>query len=167
MKDGYISKLTITETKHQATQYKKIIDTLPILCADKNYRCSNDVLCTQIDLDEADSTPPYPNSDLWSNTYDVEIKTVDRLIVSLGNSNGPVIIVVEQRIYVFDANLQSKLLLDFDQKSKIKSQEYSKFVAKMGKCNSFYKIIDDFDGNDGDDDKHKQIPFLNMQAVVF
>ena len=29
MKDGPISKLTITETGHWAIQYKKIVDTLP------------------------------------------------------------------------------------------------------------------------------------------
>ena len=37
MKDGPIFKLRITETRHRPTQYKKVIDTLPVLCADKNY----------------------------------------------------------------------------------------------------------------------------------
>ena len=59
MKDGCISKITITETGHRATQYKKIIDTLPVLCADKNCRCINDVLSTWINLDKADLTLPY------------------------------------------------------------------------------------------------------------
>ena len=36
---------------------------------------------------------------------------------------------VEQRTYVFDTNLQQQLLSDFEQKSKIKSQEYSKVVT--------------------------------------
>ena len=36
-KDGPISKLFITKTGHRPTQYKKIIDTLPVLCVDKNY----------------------------------------------------------------------------------------------------------------------------------
>ena len=36
---------------------------------------------------------------------------------------------MEQRIHIFDANLQSQLLFDFAQKSKTKSQEYFKFVA--------------------------------------
>ena len=35
MKDGCLSKLTITESGHQATQYKKVIDTLPVFCADR------------------------------------------------------------------------------------------------------------------------------------
>ena len=43
MKDGPILKLIITKTGHQPTQYKKIVDTLPVLCADKNYqRCNLD-----------------------------------------------------------------------------------------------------------------------------
>ena len=46
IKDGCISKLSITKTGHQATQYKKIIDTLLVLCIDKNFRYINDVLCT-------------------------------------------------------------------------------------------------------------------------
>ena len=45
MKDGCISKLTITETGHRATQYKKIIDALPVLCADKNYRYIDNIIC--------------------------------------------------------------------------------------------------------------------------
>ena len=36
MKDCPISKLTITGTGYRATQYKKVIDTLPVLCPDKN-----------------------------------------------------------------------------------------------------------------------------------
>ena len=53
----------------------------------------------------------------------------------------------EQRAHVFDANLQKQLQSDFDQKSKIKSQEYSKFIVdKMalmaiiyGQCNKTTK----------------------------
>ena len=63
MKDGCISKLTITKTGHQATQYKKIIETLPVLCIDKNFRYINDVLCTWTDLEEVTFLPVYPNSD--------------------------------------------------------------------------------------------------------
>ena len=63
MIDSYISKMTITETRHWATQSKKIIDILPLLCADKNYRYITDVLCTWTDLDKADCILSYPNSD--------------------------------------------------------------------------------------------------------
>ena len=57
MKNSPIFKLTITETGHRATQYKKIVDTLPVLCADENYQGIADVLCNRIDLVEADFTP--------------------------------------------------------------------------------------------------------------
>ena len=65
-----ISKLTITETKHWATQYKKIVDTLPVpvLCTDKNYQGINDVLCNGINLIKADFTPTCPDTNRWSNT---------------------------------------------------------------------------------------------------
>ena len=96
MKDGCISKLTITETGHWVTQYKKIIDNLPVLCANKNYRCIDDVFFTGTDLVEADFIPPYPDSDLWSNTYDVEITTVDQTAAPLANGERPPIIRLEQ-----------------------------------------------------------------------
>ena len=65
MKDGPISKLTITKTGHRATQYKKIVDTLLVLCADKNYQGFDDVIWTGTDLEEADFTPIYPNTNQW------------------------------------------------------------------------------------------------------
>ena len=62
MKDGQTSKLIITKTGHWPTQYKKIIDTLPILCADKNYQGIDDVIWTGNDLVETDFMPTYPNA---------------------------------------------------------------------------------------------------------
>ena len=59
MNDGCISKLKITETGHRATQYKNIIDTLLILCMDKNCRGIGDVLCKEINLVEAIFTQSY------------------------------------------------------------------------------------------------------------
>ena len=41
MKDSPISKLTITKTGHRPSQFKKISDALPALCADKNYQDLN------------------------------------------------------------------------------------------------------------------------------
>ena len=51
--------------------------TLPVLRVNKNYRRINDVLCNWTDLDEAAFLPQYPNPVQWSNTYYVEIKTVN------------------------------------------------------------------------------------------
>ena len=36
LNDDCLSKLTITKSGHQATQFKKIIDTLPLFCTYKN-----------------------------------------------------------------------------------------------------------------------------------
>ena len=38
MKDSPISKLTITETGHRPSQFKKLYDALPVFCADKKLR---------------------------------------------------------------------------------------------------------------------------------
>ena len=49
MKDGPISELTITETGHRPSQFKKLWDDLPVFCADKNYGGLNEVLRTRRD----------------------------------------------------------------------------------------------------------------------
>ena len=63
MKDGPISKLTITKTGHRPCQFKKISDPLPALCADKNYRGLDEVLCNGIDPVEDDFMSDYPGAD--------------------------------------------------------------------------------------------------------
>ena len=69
MKDGLISKLLITKTWHRPTQFKKITDTLPVLCKDKNFRGLNEVLRTGRNLVETDFMPTYPDAAQWSTTY--------------------------------------------------------------------------------------------------
>ena len=46
MKDCCLFKLTITECTHLATQYKKIINALLVLCADKGSQFFDDATCT-------------------------------------------------------------------------------------------------------------------------
>ena len=53
MKDSLISDLTITETGHRPSQFKKISDALPVFCANKNYQGLDEVLRTGRDLVEA------------------------------------------------------------------------------------------------------------------
>ena len=77
MKEGCLSKLTITKTGYQATQFKKVKDVLPVLCVDKNYRYIGDIVCTWTKLPEAAFLPPYPDQALWSDTYNIEITTVN------------------------------------------------------------------------------------------
>ena len=64
MKDSPISKLTINKTGHRLTQFKKISDALPVLCADKNFQGLDEVLQTGRVLVETDFMPPYPNATL-------------------------------------------------------------------------------------------------------
>ena len=46
MNDGPLSKLTITKGGQQATQYKKIIDALPVFFTDKGYKFIDDIIWT-------------------------------------------------------------------------------------------------------------------------
>ena len=69
MKDGPIYELTITETGHRLSQFKKIYDALPVFCADKNYGGLDEVLRTDRDQVEDDFIPNYPDANLWSHTH--------------------------------------------------------------------------------------------------
>ena len=130
MKDGPISKLLITKTGHRPTQYKKILDTLPVLCADKNFRGLDEVIWTNTDLVETDFMPAYPDSDLWSITHDVQVSTVNATVVADPTTAvRPEIFVMMKKTHVFDANLQKELLSEYERKSKDKSHEYAKFLA--------------------------------------
>ena len=62
MKDGPFSKLTFTKTGHRPSQFRKIINSLPVFCADKNYQGLNEVLHTGRDLVKDDFMPAYLNT---------------------------------------------------------------------------------------------------------
>ena len=107
MKDGLISKLLITKTGHRPTQFKKIIDTLSVLCVDENFQGLDEVLWTGIDPVESNSMLTYPDATWWSNAHHVEIQTVapGATIDATTDIRMFVTIVVEQ-LYVFNTNLQ-------------------------------------------------------------
>ena len=77
MKDGPTSKLTITETGHRPSQFKKISDTLSVLYADKNYHGFDEVLCTRLDPVKDDFMPDYPDANQWSTTHHIQVSIVD------------------------------------------------------------------------------------------
>ena len=129
MKDGHLTKLAITEGGQQATQYKKVTDALPVFCADKGYRFINDVIRTNIELLEAAFLPIYPDATQWSFTYHVQIIVVDPIAVQDANSVCVMRPEMQQKSHIFDPNFQKQLLLDYDQKSKLKLQEWSKLTA--------------------------------------
>ena len=77
MKDSPLAKLTITKGGQRATQFKKIIDALPVFCADKGYKYIDNIIWTDKEKKISDFTPTYPLASQWSNTYHVEVVTVD------------------------------------------------------------------------------------------
>ena len=130
MKDSLISKLIIIESGHRPTQYKKVIDSLPILCKDKNYQGLDDVIWNEINLLEEDFTPQYTNSDQLSITRHVEmvnVKPTNALGIFTGE-HSPTIIMA-RKTHIFNANLQKWLLSEFERNSEIKYPEYAKFLA--------------------------------------
>ena len=131
MKDGLISGLTITETGHRPSQFKKIYDALPVFCAHRNYGGLNKVLCTGRDKVKDDFMPAYPNANLWSNTHQIQVATVAAEAALIeGTTTGERVTIyklVEQTI-VTNASLQKQLLSEYERNSKNKSQEYSKFL---------------------------------------
>ena len=91
MKDGQISKLTMTKTGHRPCQFKNIGDAFSLLCADKNFRVLNKVFCTGRDQVETDFMQDYPDADRWSTTQHVEISTVNPEADAEPNGSWPVL----------------------------------------------------------------------------
>ena len=129
IKDRPLSKLVITKIGHQPTQYKKIVDTLSVLCADKNYWGIDDVIWTGNDLVEGDFMPTYSKANQWSSTHHVKISTVNLADPKAADDLHPPTFETLVQTYVFDANLQKELLLAYKRNSKNKSQDYSKFLV--------------------------------------
>ena len=109
MKDGPISELTVTETGHRPSQFKKLWDALPVFYADKNYSGLDEVLRTGGDKVENDFMPAYPDANLWSNTHQIQVATVAegaaRIEGSLRGERVTTYTLVDQTI-VTNANLQ-------------------------------------------------------------
>ena len=99
---------------------------LPVLYADKNYQDIDDIIWAGTNLVKTVFTPTYPDANRWSTAHHVKIEIVDpndQLDPNIGLL--PCTVAIAQQTHVFNANLQKELLLEFKQKSKIKSQEYA------------------------------------------
>ena len=59
----------------------------------------------------------------------MEIRTVDPNKAVAANGSHTPTITMEQQTHIFNTNLQKELLSEFKWDSKIKSQEFSKFLA--------------------------------------
>ena len=77
MKDGPISKLTITKTGHRPSQFKKIRNALPVFCADNNYGGLDEVLRTGRDQVKNDFISAYSDVNQWSTTHHIQVATVN------------------------------------------------------------------------------------------
>ena len=110
MADGCLSKLTIIESSNRATQYKKTVDALPVYCADKGYWFVDGIICKDTEQTEADFEEPYLNIALWLTMYHVKIETVDPLAVPATDGSHTPIKQMVEKIHVFNANIQKKLL---------------------------------------------------------
>ena len=132
MKEGTISKLTITETGHRPSQFKKIRNALPVFCADKNYGGLDEVLHTGRDKVKDDFMPAYPDTNRWSSIHHVQIASVNpnaTIGVNAVTNERPITYQTVEQTIVTNPNLQKQLLSEYEHNSKNKSQEYSKFLA--------------------------------------
>ena len=78
VKNSYLHKLTSTECSHRTTQFKKIHDALPVLCADKGFRFINNVILTNTELIKTNHLPTYPDTTLWWTVANIKIDLVDK-----------------------------------------------------------------------------------------
>ena len=128
MKDVPFFKLTITKGGQWATQYKKIIDALPVFCADKGYRFINNVICTNKELLEAALLPTYPDPTQWSSTYYVQLEVVDPSATADSKGVCAMRTEMQKKSHVFNPNLQKQLLLDYNQEHPVLKNQSWKTV---------------------------------------
>lgn len=129
MKEGPLFKLTITKGGQRTTQYKKIIDALPVLCADKGFRYVDEIICTDTELVKATFVPSYTNEKLWSTDHEVYVKVVDTSATVGNDGLHSTKKILTKKTIITNSNLQKKLLSKYDQESKFNSQEWAKLKA--------------------------------------
>ena len=100
MKDGFLSKLTITDGSNRATQHKKISDALPVFCGVKGYRFVDEIISKNTELTQADFQETYPLTTQWSTNYHLEIDTVNPNVTAVNGICTPIKDMAE-KIHVF------------------------------------------------------------------
>ena len=124
MKDGPLSKITITKGGQQATQYKNIIEALPVFCADQGNKYIDNIIWTCTKRLQASFLPTYPNAGRWLNTYHIEVVTVDENAQTDPQTLCcPEVVEVQEKTHIFDSNLQKQLLLEHDIQCELKLGE--------------------------------------------
>ena len=143
MKEGPLFKLTITKGGQQTTQYKKIIDALPVLCADKGFRYVGEIIRTNTELVEATFIPTYPDETQWLTDHEVYVEVVNKQGMPVSGVL-PKKSILTKKTIITNSNLQKKLLSKDDQEFKLKSQEWAKLKAdKMAVITIVYGQCDD------------------------
>ena len=91
--------------------------------------------------------PSYPNANLWSCTHQIQVAIVAAGITQIkGSLTGERAIIYElvNETIIKDANLQKQLLSEYKHNSKIKPQEYCKFLQdKKSVCTILYEQCDE------------------------
>ena len=180
MKEGPISELPITETGHRPSQFKKIYDDLPVFIVDENYGGLDEVLCTGRDKVENDFMPAYPNANLWYNTHQIQVASVQpgvTLVEGTATNERVVTYQTVEQTIVTNANLQKQLLSQYKRNFKNKSQEYSKFLQdKKSLITILFRQCDKAtqteialaDSYTEDRDKGKLLAFIErLRAICF
>ena len=123
MKEGPLFKLTITKGGQQTTQYKKIIDALPVLCADKGFRYIDEIIRTNKEEVESTFLPAYPDANQLFYNHEVYVEVVDKSKTVGKDGLHPMKSIMTNKTIITDSNLQKKLLYAYNQESKLKAQE--------------------------------------------
>ena len=129
MKNGCLSKLTITKSGYRATQYKKFIDSLPGFCTDKNckhrwyysYKHQADRSYFLTGISGYNTMVIHLSCQYRTRWSDCR----DRRTIGAR----PTCTEMVEKSFVFYPNLQEQLLSDHNQQSKLKLQEQAKLIT--------------------------------------
>ena len=122
--------LTVTTSRYWLTQLKKILDAIPSLCWDKNYKYTNDIISTNTKPTQSYFLSAYPVRTQQLSTHHVNLRSVDP-IIGLDTPSGFRLIDIEmvENPPIFNPNLQEQVQLDFGQEAKMQLQEWDKLIA--------------------------------------
>ena len=123
LKNGCLSKLTITKSGYQATQLKKIINALPGFCKDKNYKYSGYIISTNTELKKAHFLPVYSVRTERSPTHHVNLGSIEPTIgLDVPFIVSPTCTKMVEKSSIFNPNLVKQVISDYNQELKLKLQ---------------------------------------------
>ena len=121
------------------TQLKKVLNALPGLCQDKNYKYINDIISTNTKLTKVYFLFVYLVRTQRSSTHHENLRFINPIIgLEVLSGTSPIDIEMIENPLIFNLNLQEQVPPDYDQESKLKLQELDKLIANK---NSLMTII--------------------------